>query len=203
MKYIQPVNRPLSGSLVAQVYTSLRADFGLVPEPLTLHSPVPYLLAGFWCLMREAQLVGRVSREIKEAVAAGVSAANVCPYCVEIHGTLATERGPNLALQIKQGRVDEIEPLALRQAVAWGQANLSPGADLLQRPPFTLSEAPEIIGTALAYHYINRMVRIFLGESLLPQPLRDTPLRDFAWPLVRWRLTGSMQRPKTSGTSLA
>lgn len=42
------------------------------------------------------------------------------------------------------------------------------GDPLLQRPPFSEADAPEIIGTAVAFHYINRMVDIFLDETPLP-----------------------------------
>jgi hypothetical protein len=40
--------------------------------------------------------------------------------------------------------------------------------------PFSPHEGPEIIGTAVAFHYINRMANIFLGDSLLPVPLPST-----------------------------
>ncbi len=38
------------------------------------------------------------------------------------------------------------------------------------QPPFSHDDAPEIIGSAIAFHYINRMVNVFLGDTLLPLP---------------------------------
>jgi hypothetical protein len=39
---------------------------------------------------------------------------------------------------------------------------------LVQEPPFAASDAPELVGTAVAFHYINRMVSLFLGEPIIP-----------------------------------
>jgi hypothetical protein len=41
---------------------------------------------------------------------------------------------------------------------------------MLANPPFSIEEAPEAIGTALVYHYVNRMVHVFLGDNLVPLP---------------------------------
>lgn len=37
-------------------------------------------------------------------------------------------------------------------------------------PPGPASSMPQIIGTAITFHYINRMVNVFPGETLLPLP---------------------------------
>src|SRR5262245_30876330 len=83
--YVTPVPRDAASGLVAQVYAQIKQDLGVVPEPFTLHSPAPDLLAGAWAIFRETLLVGKVRRGIKEALATQVSQANQCPWCVDAH----------------------------------------------------------------------------------------------------------------------
>ncbi|MCA9929047.1 MAG: hypothetical protein KC419_11235, partial [Anaerolineales bacterium] len=66
-------------------------------------------------------------------------------------------------------------------------------------PPFSAEEAPEIIGVAVTFHYINRMVHVFLDESPLPINLGS------AQGLMK-RMAGGMmkhlRRPPQPGDSL-
>jgi len=60
----------------------------------------------------------------------------------------------------------------VRALVDWAYVTRSPGAHALRRPPFDRSELPEIVGTALVFHYVNGMVSVFLGDSPLPSSVR-------------------------------
>jgi len=156
-------------TLLAQTYPQIKRDFGALVEPFSLHAPAPRLLAGIWMATREIALVGIVRRVIKEAIAATVSQLNRCPYCVDAHTMmLHAISAHGAAAAISQENDSEIQDPAIRPIIAWAKATRSPGDPLLHRPPFSEAEAPEIIGTAVAFHYTNRMVDIFLDETPLP-----------------------------------
>src|SRR5689334_376789 len=88
IRFVTPVPVQAATGRVAQVYRGMEADFGMVAPPLALHAPAPDTLAASWLMLREALLVpGLVDRAARETVAAGVSLANRCPYCVDVHGT--------------------------------------------------------------------------------------------------------------------
>jgi AhpD family alkylhydroperoxidase len=151
---------------------------------------------------RETELVGIVRREIKEAVAATVSRLNQCPYCFDAHTTmLHAVSAHGTAAAISQVNDGEIQDPAIRQVVAWAEATRSPDDPLLQRPPFSEAEAPEIIGTAVAFHYTNRMVDIFLDETPLPSN-RGWLKGALKW-MAGWYFSRAARRRKPAGTSLA
>jgi AhpD family alkylhydroperoxidase len=151
--YVDVVRPNEATDLVAKVYTQIRSDF-LLGDPFALHSTAPEVLAAAWAMVRETLAVGQVARGFKEAVASTVSRTNACPYCVEIHD--AMERA---------SRGDEHDTY-----VPWAKATRRPRAEVLSAPPFTADQAPEIIGVAVAFHYLNRMVNVFLEESPMPAP---------------------------------
>jgi AhpD family alkylhydroperoxidase len=189
-------------TLLAQTYHQIKRDFGALVEPFTLHAPAPRLLAGIWMATRETELVGIVRREIKEAVAATVSRLNQCPYCVDAHTMmLHAVSAHGTATAISQVNDSEIQDPAIRQIVAWAEATRSPDDPLLQRPPFSEAEAPEIIGTAVAFHYTNRMVDIFLDET--PLPSNRTWLKGALKRTAGLYFSRAARRRKTPGTSLA
>jgi AhpD family alkylhydroperoxidase len=158
IKYIQTPKPRAASGLTAQVYAQLQRDLGAVVDPLRLHAPDPALLAGAWAILRETLVAGRVRRGLKEAVAAAVSELNRCPWCVDVHGLMV--RADGLA-----SRADPVlQPLS-----AWAAATRSPDAAPLQAPPFAVAEAPEFIGTAVTFHYLNRMVNVLLVETFMPR----------------------------------
>lgn len=69
IKYVSTVKPASAKGLVGRVYNQIKREFGAVVEPFTVHSSVPELLTGVWSACRETLLVGRVRREVKEAVA--------------------------------------------------------------------------------------------------------------------------------------
>lgn len=112
-------------------------------------------MAGVWSLVRETMIVNsNVDRLTKEEVAGGVSKSNQCPYCVEAH------------IKMSGGRTDKDR----KNIYEWSKNHYSPNSKLIVDPPFSADEAPEIIGTALTFHYINRMVSVFVTDYPLPLP---------------------------------
>ncbi len=189
MKYIHPIRHARPESLVSQVYAQIKHDSGVLSDPFRLHSPVPALLAGMWSIVRETTIVGQVHWSLKEAVAAAVSQTNECPYCVDIHASVARlPYAQSLADLIKQGRTEEITDPVLRSIVAWALSLRSPDTVLRLSPLFSAQEASELIGVAVAYHYINRLVNVFLPESLLPPLLRGAWFGDRIWGQVGQKL---------------
>ncbi|MEN8178590.1 MAG: hypothetical protein ABFS39_08200 [Pseudomonadota bacterium] len=51
---------------------------------------------------------------------------------------------------------------------------------IVKRPPFRCEETPEIVGTALTYHFVNRMVSVFLADTPMPVPAGAEKLRGMA-----------------------
>ncbi|MGE0283484.1 MAG: hypothetical protein AB7P20_23115 [Rhizobiaceae bacterium] len=163
VRRITPVPSGAAIGLAAEVYAQARNEFALVP-PLTIHSVVPEILAGVWCLTREAFVVGRAGRGARETVAAAVSKSNECPFCLDVHSAmLHAARDHRLAAQLQHGEGTTDSAL-----VAWALATRTRNADELRHPPFALADAPQFIGTAVLFHFINRMVNIFLDRSPLP-----------------------------------
>jgi AhpD family alkylhydroperoxidase len=170
IRYVQPVSVPLAPPPVARVYGEMERDFGMVAPPLALHAPSPGALAAVWLMLRETLLVpGLVSREAKEVVAAAVSLANRCPYCVEVHGTtLAGLRPGQDAAAVMADRIDDVTSPELRALARWARGSGAADATTRVPAPFSGQPAPELLGVAVTFHYINRMVNIFLRESALP-----------------------------------
>ena len=168
IKYVKPTRYKSAKGLTAQVYHQLQTDF--IPAPLVaLHSPVPELMAGVWSILRETLMAGNVDRSQKEAVAATVSKANECPFCVDAHTVmLRATSDQDVANDILQGDHNHIHNPQMQALVRWVWTNQTSNINPVLPLPFSQREAPEIIGTAIAFHYLNRMANVFLGESLLP-----------------------------------
>lgn len=154
--------------MTAEVYRQVERDFGMLAPPVALHSPAPAVLAAVWAILRESLVATTaVPRPAKEAVATAVSMANSCPYCVEVHS--ATLDG--LGADAPSGDL-----------VAWARAG---GAI---PPPFPTAHLTQLVAVAMAFHYLNRVVHVFLGDSPLPPGL-PAPARGPAT-----RFVGSIMR---------
>ncbi|MFE2539172.1 carboxymuconolactone decarboxylase family protein [Actinacidiphila glaucinigra] len=183
----------------AEVYAQLTADFGVGHAPTFVAlSAAPDLLAATWAVLRESLLAGRVPRTDKELVALGVSAANRCPFCVDAHTVLLHATGDHrLAETVARGGTpDDPGRAAL---VAWGRATANPGGPAAAARPFGPRDAPEFIGTALAFHFVNRMVSALLTEDLLPGGLQRLRL---VRSLGGRALARTVRRPLPPGASL-
>jgi AhpD family alkylhydroperoxidase len=176
VRFIEPVLPRRAEGLVREVYGQVRRDFGLLRAPVIgrspflVFSPAPRLLAAVWSALYETMLVGQVPRADKELIATAISDLNTCPFCVDAHSALARSAGADaLPHPIFEASLDAISDSRHRALARWALATRSPASPLLADPPFVADEAPEIIGTAIAFHFINRMVSVFLGdEPILP-----------------------------------
>ena len=203
IRYLQPVSPAVATGLVAEVYSQARREFGLLP-PIPLHSPVPRLLAGAWCVLRETLLAGRVGRPIKEALAAAVSHLNRCPYCIDAHTLMLEAAGEReVARALAGGKPGVLRDEGLHEVVAWGAAHRSPGTAPLSRPPFPAADTSEMIGTAMAFHYINRMAHVFLPESAYPLPPAVYWAKGWVRKLAAGRFTALVSARRVPGESLA
>ena len=201
IRHIEPVVPNSAEGLVARVYLQIKKEFGALVEPFTLHSPSPELLAGAWSACRESLLVGSVRRDVKEAVAATVSRINQCPYCVDAHTIMLNATSAhNSADAIIHQRDDQIRDQTVRSMVKWAAATRSPGAEVLLSPPFSQKDAPEIIGTAVFFHYVNRMASVLLSET--PLPSNHPLLKGFFKRMAGWFFSRSVHRSKPLGASL-
>ncbi|GFH39398.1 carboxymuconolactone decarboxylase family protein [Streptomyces pacificus] len=154
IRHVKAASPGRARGLAAAVYAQAEREFGVIAPPLALHSASPGPLAASWLLLRESLLVeGRVDRAVKEAVATEVSRANSCSYCVDVH----------------QAAVETLPPPAPGAPGAGASAWLRAGPDERGPAPFTAEEAPEILGVALTFHYLNRMVGVFLDDSPVPE----------------------------------
>ena len=204
VRYIKPVPVKQSEKKLKEIYLQIRADFQLVP-PLTLFSPVPELLAAIWGIWRESQFVtDNVSRVITETVAAGVSSINSCPYCVDAHtGMLHALAEGDIVKSIHAQAPANIDNKTYSKILEWALANRQPDNPCIKHPPFAKHEAPEIIGTAFVYHFVNRMVSIFLTESPLPLTAGSSRIRRGAAKVFGKTIGKSITRRKPSaGSSL-
>jgi AhpD family alkylhydroperoxidase len=179
-RYVRPVAPDAATGLVADVYAQLHEDF-VVAGPLVLHSPSAPLLAAAWSLLRETSIAaGRVPRADKEAIAAGVSAADACPYCVEVHTMMLGALGAKPTPRDRSVGGAAEGSVAVDRFVAWGRRSLDPHDPIVQRPPFPARDAAEVVGTAVTFHYVNRMATRFLGESPFALPPATRWLRGVA-----------------------
>jgi len=182
LRHVAPVFPDRAGRSVAEVYAQVEADFGLLAPPIALHAAAPDVLAASWAMLRETLLVpGLAGRAAKEEVAVAVSAANSCPYCVDIHAATIAGLG---------GRHLPDSPRGL-WATGAGPA------------PFPEAHAGELIGVAVTFHYLNRMVNVFLADSPLPAmpaALSGVARRGAGW--VLGRLAGREVAPGLSARLL-
>ncbi|MBE1487535.1 carboxymuconolactone decarboxylase family protein [Plantactinospora soyae] len=173
VKYVRTVPPANADGQVAAVYRQVAEEMRLVVPPVLLHSPAPEALAAYWMLMREPLLAGGVVDRLgKEAVAAAVSVANICPYCVDMHSigiySLATEHD---AEAVADDRVDEMADPRIRDLAAWARNAHQPDEAVFRRPPFSPAERAELVGVVVGFHYLGRMVNVFLANFLLPPRL--------------------------------
>ncbi|MEV4655923.1 carboxymuconolactone decarboxylase family protein [Micromonospora sp. NPDC049301] len=169
-RFFTPAKASAATGLTAEVYRQLSDEFlGPLPTFQAL-SAVPEVLAATWALMREALLAGDTSRVDRELVASAVSRANRCRFCLDAHVMLLHALGEHaLAEAIARGGTPP-EPTRA-ELVRWAEASRSPGT-----AGWTSPYGPEITGTLLAFHFINRIVSALLDPDLLPGGLQRSPL---------------------------
>lgn len=194
-RYVTPVPPGEATGLVGDVYAQLATDFGLARMPVFMTlSPAPDVLAAAWAVLRESLVTGGAPRTGKEVVALAVSLANRCPFCVAAHTTLLHATGDHrLAETIAQGGVPA-DPGHAR-LLAWARATRIPGG--AAAPP--AGPAHEYIGTAMAFHFINRIASALLTDDLLPAGLHRSRLVRRAGGMA---LSRAVRRRAVPGASL-
>lgn len=187
-----------SEGLVGRVFEQMRHEFGVLAEALTLHHPIPNLLAVTWACLRETVLApGRLSRPVKEMVALGISHANRCPYCIDAHGMMLHALGAGDEERRMFAGETPRDP-RLAAFAAWGASTSGPEP---LAPPFSAEERPEAVATLCCFQYINRLATVLLGDSPLPTPalwIRGPVVR-----LVGKTLAGTARRALEPGAALA
>lgn len=170
VKYIKPVVLNNSKREIYEINKQINRDFGLA-GPLTLSTPSLRVHSVRWATSRESYIIEtNVKRILKEIVAASISQTNKCTYCSDAHTTSIVSLGDNLTSQkIIDGTWEDIKDEKTKNIINWALNTRNPNAEIIKNPPFTKSEAAEIIGTALVFHSTNRLVSIFLEDSPLPQ----------------------------------
>ncbi|GHJ44262.1 alkyl hydroperoxide reductase AhpD [Catellatospora sp. TT07R-123] len=202
VQHVRPVRPAEADGLVAQVYEQVEREFGMLAPPLSLHSPVPTMLAATWSVLRETLLVDRsCTRSARELVASAVSQANSCPYCVDVHGSTLSGLidGHPDAAAVAADRIDDITDPRLRGLARWARSTGLSGQ--LVPAPFRAEHAAELIGTAVTFHYINRMVNIFLPDTPLPPQVSGGGRRALLRLAARV-MGGIAKRPNAGGRSL-
>ncbi|MFI5914121.1 carboxymuconolactone decarboxylase family protein [Dactylosporangium sp. NPDC051541] len=185
-RFVTPVSGRSATGPVAAVYAASTRELGARFAPHL--SPAPDLHAALWTLLRESLLAGTVPRARKEAVAAAVAMANRCPFCIDAHTAMlhATGDGETAAAILRDESPDPL--------VAWARSTRTAEPDPW---PFPAAQAPEYVGTALANHYINRMVDALRPGSPLPGGVLRAPARRAAGRL----LTRTVRRPVPAGAT--
>ncbi|MBF6049166.1 carboxymuconolactone decarboxylase family protein [Streptomyces sp. NRRL B-1677] len=180
LRHIRAVPPSAAPPEVAAVYQEVEDEFGLLAPPVALHAPAPLLLTATWTMLRETLVAtGSVPRECKEAVASAVSEANRCPYCVQIHGLTLHGLLSRRAASATSVAVTTVGEPELWEVAAWlgGPPNdgsttssVLPASAAPPTPPPALSplQAAELVGVAVTFHYLNRVVNVFLAEPPVP-----------------------------------
>ncbi|WP_405793298.1 carboxymuconolactone decarboxylase family protein [Streptomyces sp. NBC_01506] len=191
-RYTTPEPPTSATGVSADVLAQVATDLGFEGAPtFVVLTPAPPLLTGAWAVLRESLLAGAASRVEKEVVAAGVSLANRCPFCVDAHTVLLHATGEH-GLAETVGRGAEPADPRHRRLLDWGKR-------MDTERPFPAEHAPEFIGTGLAFHFINRVVSTLLTENMLPDNAqRPQVLRDMAG----GELPRTVRRELTPGDSL-
>jgi AhpD family alkylhydroperoxidase len=167
IQHVSPVPPHRARGLAASVYRQLERDFGLMAPPVALHSPSPTVMAACWLMLRESLVAtGQVGRNTKEAVATVVSLCNACSYCVDVHSMTLEALG---ATEPDDPESDH----RVRRVADWVRAGAK-ATTVELCAPFPLAHLPELVGVVLTFHYINRMVNVFLPNSPLPRLVPPT-----------------------------
>jgi AhpD family alkylhydroperoxidase len=168
VKYVSVVPRKRADGVVRAVYEQARKELGMLPEAVTMFSPAPELAAATWAPFRESLVAtGHAPRVVKEAVAAQVSALNECPYCVDAHSIMLYGGGAgSFATSLLTGTEFDGDP-QLRAAADWAAGNMLRPAEPVPAP-FPDEQVPEIVGTMVEFHYLNRVIDVLLDGTFLP-----------------------------------
>gem|GEM_PF-2751387 len=165
-RFTTPQPRRAATSRLNDIREHMKRDIGLALFPALAHDVDIY--AAIWALLRETMLAGPGTRVDKEIVAAAVSVANRCAYCVAAHTTFLHAAGQH---DIADDLWNDQPPRDPSHAalVDWGGNTRRPTPN---PAPFDDDHAPGIIGTAVTFHFVNRMISALMDDDLLPAGLQ-------------------------------
>jgi AhpD family alkylhydroperoxidase len=171
VKHVSVVSNKAATGIVREVYNQARAEIGMLPEAVTMFSAAPDLVTATWAPFRESLLsTGDAPRVMKEAVAARVSALNECPYCVDAHTIMLYGGGAgNFATSLLSGMPEPEGDPGILAVSDWVST-------VMTRPtgpvpaPFPPEQIPEIVGTLVEFHFLNRVIDVLLDGTFLPGP---------------------------------
>jgi hypothetical protein len=156
-----------TNDLLASVRTEVERDFGALVPPIAAHSPAPLALAAAWTMLRATMIEpGLVDRTTKEAVATAVSHANSCWYYEELHLTTLESLNEQRAASA-DSELSSLADLRIRKATAWARAAGMRGYTNDPRP-FDDRHVPELVGTVVISHYLDRMATVLLSGTAAP-----------------------------------
>ena len=137
-------------------------------------------------------LVAEVYRQMRRV--------NRCPWCVDAHTTMLRAGAHGSVVdELGRGELTRRPDSGFGRIAAWAAATRTPGNPALRSAPFGPRDAPEMIGTAVVFHYLKRVVTILLPERLLPS---GGVARKIAGRGASLWFSRALRRPKTPGESL-
>ncbi|RLD57552.1 MAG: hypothetical protein DRJ05_09550 [Bacteroidetes bacterium] len=201
INHIKHIQKKKAHGKLKQLYKHIELNFGKLAEPFVLHSLNVELTASVWATLCETVLVeGKVKRSLKEAIATSISETNKCNYCVDAHSIMVFGTEKDLLNTITRISNGKTKPITREdKIILWALKNLDFENPIIQKPPFNKEEAPEIIGTAVLFHYLNRMVTLFAGDSPLPSVKMKSVLINI---VSRFVFAKAIKKKKTAGESL-
>ncbi|MFJ9521758.1 carboxymuconolactone decarboxylase [Kitasatospora sp. NPDC101801] len=202
VRHVKPVGFDAARDGVAQVYRELERDFGVLAPPIALHSPATGPLAASWLMLRETMLVaGVAARTTKEGVASAVSVANECPFCLRMHSAMLHSLAPGRDGEaIRDGRLELVADPGVRAVAGWVRDGAVRDTAGKTRFPFAAEQLPELLGSVVIMHYLNRMVNVFLGPVPLPPGAPESSLRPVLKVLTWLLRSAARAEPKAGGT---
>ncbi len=206
--HISSIKPGKATGLVRDVYQQLKDEMGDVVEPISMHALVPELLQHIYSILREVVIIeDTVPRKYKEAVGAAVSSSNDCPYCVDAHTIMIIGLSDKkMAKAVVKKDLSLLEDRETIKLIRWSFNTKAFDSLIVKDPPFSAKQAPEIIGTAVFFHYLNRMVTCFLGPTILPmnvsflkEPMKKMAAMMFSKVLNTEREAGKVLNPQLLG----
>ena len=195
INHIKHIKKKDAKGKLNEIYKDIILNFGKLVEPFALHSINEKLIAGVWAMLYETMLIDtNIDRKTKENIAICISEINKCQYCADAHSIMAYN---------KSGQFKSKEPTISNekdnQLNLWSLNNHGFNSFIVVNPPFTKNEAPEIIGTSVLFHYINRMVSLFANNT--PFPISGMK-NIFVYISANFIFNKAILRKKTKGKSL-
>lgn len=197
VKHIKAIGIKEAQGIIKEINLQIDRDFGL-SGPLTLSTVSERVHAVRWSNLREILVVEKnVQRVIKETIALGIAKTNDCSYCEEVHDSSVASAGDfETSKAIANGSWKSLKNEKTKRLIEWSLHTRKPKSEIINNPPFTKTEATEIIGTALIFHSTNRLANIFLDHSPLPKFFTNSVLKKTALSIASQTLFKTMVKKK-------